>query len=141
MTTRPFAALAVVLLAFAAVADCSSTNQGPAKASPSSKRQYAHPARDLARVTAGCDSDKKPYVTLWITNHSAHAMAYDIKYSVVDAHGQPTGSARGVFTLSAHQVLADTRLFDTTGHCGTHARLAYVNAYNDDGHGDEQPSF
>ncbi|MFJ8098051.1 hypothetical protein [Streptomyces griseofuscus] len=123
-----------------AVTSCSSASTS-ARPSPSLTRLYLHPTGDLDRVTADCDSDHEPYLTLWITNHSTHAMAYDIKYNLVDAHGKTVGSAGGVFTVGAHGVVGDTRLFDVSGHCGAKARLAYVNAYNFDGHGNDQPSF
>ncbi|GHA01371.1 hypothetical protein ACFOOM_12210 [Streptomyces echinoruber] len=141
MRTRFLGALPALLISLFVLSGCSSTKPTQTAPSPSSPRHYQHPTRDLRRVTADCDSDHQPYVTLWITNHSAHAVAYDIKYNLVDAHGKTVGSASGVFSLAAHQALGDTRLFNTTGHCGTIARLAYVNAYNNDGHGDEQPSF
>lgn len=142
MRTRSFAVPVALLIALAAASGCSSdTTPKAAKASPSSKRHYLHPTHDLGRLTVDCDSDEQPYVTLWITNHSAHSMAYDIKYNVVDTHGKTVGSASGVLSLSAHQVLGETRLFDTTGRCGPKARLAYVNAYNTDRDGADQPSF
>jgi len=141
MRYRVIGALCVPLLALACESGCSSSKPAKAAPSPSSTRSYLHPNRDLSRVTADCDSDNEPYLTLWITNHSSHSMAYDIKYNLVDAQGKTVGSAGGVFAVKAHGIIGDTRLFDVSGHCGKRARLAYVNAYNDDGHGDEQPSL
>lgn len=142
MRTRSSVATALLLLALAASGCSSSTaTPQPAKASPAAKRHYLHPTRDLGRVTADCDSDKEPYLTLWITNHADHDMAYDIKYDFVDAHGKTIGSAGGVFTVEAHGIIGDTRLFDTAGRCSTKARLAYVNAYDDSKDGADQPTF
>lgn len=142
MRSRLFGSLSGTLLALAAVNGCSaSAKPADAAPSPSSTRQYVHPTQDLSRVTADCDSENDPYLTLWITNHSAHSMAYDIKYNLVDADGKTVGSAGGVFTVEPHGVIGDKRLSDITGHCSKKARLAYVNAYIFEGHGNDQPSF
>ncbi len=138
MRIRPAGvALALGLLAVG----CSTSSPSAAKPSPTSARHYLHPTRDLSRVTADCDSDGEPYLTLWITNHSTHSLAYDIKYNLVDKSGKVVGSAGGVFTIEPHGVVGDTRLFDISGRCGSKARLAYVNAYVFEGHGGDQPSF
>ncbi|MYS46668.1 hypothetical protein GTY23_36905 [Streptomyces sp. SID5998] len=91
-------------------------------------------------MTADCDSESDPYLTLWITNHSSHSMAYDIKYNLVAAHGKTVGTAGGVFTVAPRGIIGDTRLFDISGHCSKRAQLAYVNAY-DNSNEDGQPSF
>jgi len=138
MRIRPIGvAFALGLLAVG----CSNSSPSPAKPSPTSTRHYLHPTHDLWRVTADCDSDGEPYLTLWITNHSAHSLAYDIKYNLVDKNGKVVGSAGGVFEVASHGVVGDTRLFDISGRCGAKARLAYVNAYVFEGHGNDQPSF
>ncbi|MFG3283430.1 hypothetical protein [Streptomyces sp. NPDC048111] len=68
-------------------------------------------------------------------------MAYDIRYEFLDARGTTIGSAYGVFSVSAHQVLGEQALFGSTGSCGARFRLAYVNAYDSSGDGVSQPHF
>ncbi|MFF7966785.1 hypothetical protein ACFZC3_15635 [Streptomyces sp. NPDC007903] len=141
MTLRPTALVALLACALAAASGCSSpANPAPAKPSSTHTRHYLHPTRDLSKLIVDCDSDQEPYVTLWVTNHSNHSMAYDIKYDLVSKDGKVVGSAGGVFETAAHQILGDERLFDTLGRCGTTARLAYVNAYDNSGE-DAQPAF
>ncbi|MFF9378179.1 hypothetical protein ACF1BB_27085 [Streptomyces griseoluteus] len=68
-------------------------------------------------------------------------MAYDIKYNLLDKRGDVVGSATGVFEAAAHQALGEQRLFSFVGRCGSSARLAYVNAYDNTGDGNSQPDF
>ncbi|MGW7610965.1 hypothetical protein ACWGKW_27565 [Streptomyces sp. NPDC054766] len=134
---------AAVAIAFAA-AGCSSATlpQGKAAASsPSPSRSYLHPAKDLYWVKTNCEVGESPQLTFWLRNHAGHSMAYDIRYEFLDTKGEVVGSAEGVFSVAAHQLLGDEGLYGDSGHCGPKLRLVYVNAYDNTGDGADQPDF
>ncbi|MFC9529015.1 hypothetical protein ACFT38_00435 [Streptomyces sp. NPDC056975] len=137
--------LAVALmLALGGAVGCSSSSLPDGKqAAASSKpaRTYLHPVKDLYRVTRDCDDQGAPGVRFWLRNHAGHDMAYDIRYEFLGTSGRAVGSAEGVFTLSAHQVLGDQELYSAGGKCGPTMRLAFIKAYDSTGDGADQPTF
>ncbi len=92
-------------------------------------------------MKSNCEVGDSPAITFWLRNHAAHLMAYDIRYEFLDTAGKVVGSAEGVFTLSAHQLLGDKALTGDSGRCGPRFRLAYINAYDRTGDGADQPDF
>ncbi|WP_327299431.1 hypothetical protein [Streptomyces sp. NBC_01197] len=110
-------------------------------ASPS--RSYLHPVNDVYWVKNTCQSGESSSarITFWLHDHAAHGMAYDIRYEFLDESGQVIGSAYGIFSLAANQVLGDEALFGSTGRCGPKFRLAYVNAYDSTADGADRPHF
>ncbi|MER7178537.1 hypothetical protein ABT404_03440 [Streptomyces hyaluromycini] len=92
-------------------------------------------------MKSDCEAGDSPQLTFWLRNHAAHPMAYDIRYEFLDTSGKVVGSAEGVFSVAAHQLLGDEGLYGDTGRCGTKFRLAYVNAYDSTSDGADQPHF
>ncbi|MFJ2610046.1 hypothetical protein ACIO13_34550 [Streptomyces sp. NPDC087425] len=68
-------------------------------------------------------------------------MAYDIRYDFLDKSGKVVGSAEGVFSVAAHQLLGDEALYSAGGECGPRIRLAYINAYDNTSEGADEPHF
>ncbi|MFD7342201.1 hypothetical protein ACFV98_40525 [Streptomyces violascens] len=135
---------AAAALALVFASGCSSADPSNAKnVTPTPSRSYLHPVSDLYWVKNACQSGETsgPRITFWLRNHSAHSMAYDIRYEFLDERGRTIGTAYGVFSASANQVLGDQALFGSTGSCGARFRLAYVNAYESSGDGPSQPHF
>lgn len=97
---------------------------------PSPTRSFLHPAGDVQLNEATCDSENQLYVTVRITNHSSHDMAYDIVWDETDKSGKVTGAAEGVYELIAGQVLPDERLFGGSGTCGPRNHLGSIRAYD-----------
>ncbi|WP_143074917.1 hypothetical protein [Streptomyces mangrovisoli] len=130
-------------LAIAAVGCSSATSSQdkPTAPSPSPSRSYLHPVKDLYWVKSNCEVGDSPQLTFWLRNHAGHSMAYDIRYEFLDTKGKVVGSAEGVFSVAAHQVLGDEGLYGDSGHCGPKLRLVYVNAYDDTDDGADQPHF
>jgi len=102
---------------------------------------YVHPTADITDIQNGCDSTNDPYITLTITNHSSHDMAYDITVATYNSGGKRVGSEEAVMELTGGQYLPYQYLEGSTkGNCGTTARPASVNAYNDT-NDNGQPNF
>jgi hypothetical protein len=117
----------------------SASSSAPRTAGGGSAIIYTHPVGDVSNLDAGCDAFGNPNVTLWLTNHAQHAMAYKVTLTFFDEHNLNVGSADRVFTLTAAQVMGNQKLFDQRGKCAANPVLSVV-AYDFTGqHG--QPYF
>ncbi|MFF3697907.1 hypothetical protein [Streptomyces sp. NPDC002221] len=123
---------------------CSSAYpSGAEDVTPTPSQSYLHPVSDLYWVQNACQSGETsgPRITFWLRNHSAHPMAYDIRYEFLDERGRTIGTAYGAFSASANQVLGNQVLSGSTGSCGARFRPAYANAYDSSGDGPSRPHF
>ncbi|WP_328551199.1 hypothetical protein [Streptomyces sp. NBC_00358] len=141
MRYRYIAAAVAIVFAAAGCSSVTSSQGKPAASSPSPSRSYLHPTKDLYWVKTDCEVGDSPQLTFWLRNHAGHAMAYDIRYEFLDTKGKVVGSAEGVFSVAAHQLLGDEGLYGDSGHCGPKVRLVSVNAYDNTGDGADQPDF